>query len=95
MFKKKNYLSIKVQPFNFWNKGKTPFNTDINNSLFLSFLNETKSKIKFLPRKPHRFINYKNELNLDKYKTNDTKDSFDVKEEFGELWEKIYLKVNY
>ncbi len=88
LFKKKNYLSIKVQPFNFWNKEKTPFNTDINNSLFLSFLNETKSKIKFLPRKPHRFINYKNELKLDKYKTNDTNDSFDVKEEFGELWEK-------
>jgi len=68
---------------NFWKKEKMTFQTEISDSIFLNFLSANKAEIKYLPTKPHRFINKRNELV--KYKEDD---SLNVEDEFGELCEK-------
>ena len=94
LLKNKAYLSIKLQPLTSRDSSNEKIfsTTDRTNSIFLSFLKETKSVKKFIEKKPYGFKYGKTKIRFDRLKTDD---SFTTGKDFGELCEKNLFESKF
>ena len=94
LLKNKAYLSIKLQPLTSRDSSNEKIfsTTDRSNSIFLSFLKETKSVKKFIEKKPYGFKYGKTKIRFDRLKTDD---SFTAGKDFGELCEKNLFESKF
>ena len=94
LLKNKAYLSIKMQPLTSRDSSNEKIfsTTDRTNSIFLSFLKETKSVKKFIEKKPYGFKYGKTKIRFDRLKTDD---SFTAGKDFGELCEKNLFESKF
>ena len=94
LLKNKAYLSIKLQPLTSRDSSNEKIfsTTDRTNSIFLSFLKETKSVKKFIEKKPYGFKYGKTKIRFDRLKTDD---SFTAGKDFGELCEKNLFESKF
>ena len=94
LLKNKNYLSVKFQSLTDRdsNKNREIFSRDISNSIFLSYIKETKAKKKFIEKKSYGFKYGETKIILDKDKMTD---SLSAGKDFGELCENNLFKSEF